>query len=212
MLPTAKAGGFSVLSRDLRHGSPTALTEPFSVLGGVVVPVEAGSAVWAAMPADGETLLDHDTTPATHLTGVGGVDWYGPATGACCLVRKDGEDGEERAPPRIANTLGEVVVPEHVGRLYVFMIDRVIGADERERRFVVEVLALPSHRLMRLGKECYRFASTVTTTLPPSDPPLGSRERAFRLPVPSRIEDTCAIRKRRKGFYAKVDPGLLSGW
>jgi len=51
--PPAQAGGFSVLRRSLRHGSPKALPEPFYVPCRVVVPMEAHTALRAAMPADG---------------------------------------------------------------------------------------------------------------------------------------------------------------
>jgi hypothetical protein len=64
-----KPGGFSVLWGCLRHLSPTALPEPFSLLGGVVVPMETGSAVRAAMQADGRAFGDHDTTARTDLAG-----------------------------------------------------------------------------------------------------------------------------------------------
>jgi hypothetical protein len=50
------------------------------------------------------------------------------------------------------DALGEMVILDHVGRLQIFMIDRVIGAYQRQRRLMVEVLSLASHRLMRLGE------------------------------------------------------------
>ena len=46
-LPPAEAGGFSVLRGGLRHASPKALPKPLSILGGVVVAMQAGSAVRA---------------------------------------------------------------------------------------------------------------------------------------------------------------------
>jgi hypothetical protein len=69
--PPAKAGRFSVLRRGYRHASPTALTEPFYVLGGVVVPMQACPTVRAALPADGYALLDQDAAARTGLAGVG---------------------------------------------------------------------------------------------------------------------------------------------
>jgi hypothetical protein len=57
----------------------------------------------------------------------------------CCFESKD---GEERTPASIGDALGEVVIPEHVGRLQRFVIDGVVLLHQRERRLVVEVLPL----------------------------------------------------------------------
>ena len=51
--PPLKSGRFSVLRRSLRHGSPKALPEPFSVPGSVVVPMQARPAHRARVPAHG---------------------------------------------------------------------------------------------------------------------------------------------------------------
>jgi hypothetical protein len=51
-LPTAEAGGFSVLRRGQRHASPKGQPGPLYILGGVVVPMQAGPAVRAGVPAD----------------------------------------------------------------------------------------------------------------------------------------------------------------
>ena len=40
------------------------------------------------------------------------------------------------------DALGEVVVPDPIGRLQVLVIDHIVGADERQRRLAVEVLPL----------------------------------------------------------------------
>jgi len=69
-----KPDGFSVLRRSQRHASPTALPKPLYVLGGVVVSVQAGSAVRASVPADGQTFLHHSATARTRLAGVGRID------------------------------------------------------------------------------------------------------------------------------------------
>jgi hypothetical protein len=95
------------------------------------------------MPADGQDFVDQNATARTPLAGIGGRHGYSLLPRVCCFESKD---GEERHPARIANAFGEVVVPEQVGRLQVLMIDRVIGADERQRRLVVEVLTPPLAR------------------------------------------------------------------
>ena len=64
--PTPKGGGFSVLRRSLRHGSPKGLPGPLYVLRRVVVPMQTCPALWAGMPADGQALLDH--APHSHYS------------------------------------------------------------------------------------------------------------------------------------------------
>ena len=44
------------------------------------------------------------------------------------------------------------MILEHVGRLQVFVVDGVIGANQGQRRFVVEIHTLATHSLVRLGK------------------------------------------------------------
>jgi hypothetical protein len=61
--------GFSVLRRSLRHGSPTALPEPFNILGSVMVAMEARSTVRTGMPADRQALGDEHATARTPLAG-----------------------------------------------------------------------------------------------------------------------------------------------
>ena len=44
--------------------------------------------------------------------------------------------------PASAMRLGEVVILDHVGRLQIFVIDRVVLAHQLQRRLVLEVLPL----------------------------------------------------------------------
>jgi hypothetical protein len=52
-IPPLESGRFSVLWGCLCNRSPKALPEPFYILGGVMIPMEARSAVRAGMPANG---------------------------------------------------------------------------------------------------------------------------------------------------------------
>ncbi len=83
-----------------------------------------------------QTLGDARPTAATVLAGIGG--WHGdnPTPGACC---RGFEDGTELRPTRIADALGEVVIPYHVGDPQVFEIDRVVLAQQCQRGFVMEI-------------------------------------------------------------------------
>src|SRR5262249_39710601 len=77
--PPAQAGRCSVLRRSLRHGSPKALPEPFYVPGGVVVTVQACSAIRAGVPADRQAFGDDDATARARLV----VEAGGTATTVC---------------------------------------------------------------------------------------------------------------------------------
>jgi hypothetical protein len=139
--PPHKCGRFAVLWGCRRTLSPKALPEPLAVLRGVVVPVQARATVRAGVPANGQTFLHDDPTawPRAPLASERRMDRLHSLPSACCFER---EDAQERAPPRIADALGESVVLEHVGRLQVFVIDRVSGADQGQRCVVVKVLPL----------------------------------------------------------------------
>ena len=136
------------------------------------------------MPADGRPFIDYHATPATALRRGGGIDGDYPATGACCLVRQDDEEG---APPRVTHRLGQMVMLHQVGGLEVLVTDRVVLAYQRQRRLVVEVLSLASHPLMRLGQQGHRLAPRHTS--------VRGLEGALGLSVPARIEDAGPIRQ-----------------
>ena len=82
---------------------------------------------------------DDHPTAARVLRGVRRGDGDDFPTGACCLV---GKHAQERCPPGIVAALGEMAVLEHIGRLEMVVIDRLVRTHERERRVVVKVLPL----------------------------------------------------------------------
>jgi hypothetical protein len=102
------------------------------------------------MQADGQALLDQHTAARTPLTRERRVDRLHLLPGACCL---ESEDGEKRRPACVRDALCKVVVPDHIGRLQLFMIDRVVLLNEGQRRLMVEVLSLATYRLMRLRQQ-----------------------------------------------------------
>jgi hypothetical protein len=119
--------------------------------GSIVVGMQAGSALWACMPAHGHACVDQHTAvrPRTGLAGARrrhGDD----GLASCCRCARP--DGQKRPPPGIADTRGEVLVLEQVGRLQVFMGDGVALTDQRQCRLVVEVQSSPTHLRVRLGE------------------------------------------------------------
>src|SRR4051812_10643920 len=105
-----------------------------------------------------------------------------------------------------------MVVLEHVGRLQVFMIDGVVGAQQGKRGLVVEILPLPPDLLMLLGEELDRFAAAFAPLLPARYPALGFLQLALGFAVLARILNACPVRQRGKGFQAEVYPRLLARW
>jgi hypothetical protein len=79
------------------------------------------------MPADRQTLLDQRAAARTGLAGVGRRHGYGLLPSVCCFESKD---GQERRPAYVLDRLGKVMIPDHVGRLQVLMIDDIVGLDE----------------------------------------------------------------------------------
>jgi hypothetical protein len=86
-----------------------------------------------------------------------------------------------------------VVIPHHVGRLELLVIDRIILADKRQCCLVVEVPPLASHLLMRSRQEVDCLAPARTATLSPSDAPLRCLESALGFTIPARMEDARPI-------------------
>ena len=102
----------------------------------VLVAVEHEAAGRADMGAHAQPFGHTRPTAATVLAGVGGGHRDDPTPGACCLGF---EDGTELRPARIADALGEVTIPYHVGDPQIFEIDGVVLAQQRQRGLVVEV-------------------------------------------------------------------------
>ena len=79
------------------------------------------------------------------LTGVRGVHRHTPATGPCCLVRKE---AGELTPRRITNALGETMVVDHPVDRQVLDRDQIKGVDNATAVLVSEVAAPPAGALI----------------------------------------------------------------
>jgi hypothetical protein len=108
--------------------------------------------------------------------------------------------------------LGPAVILEQVGRLQLFVIDRIVLPHQRQRRLMVKILPLTAHLLVRLRQQRHGFAPALAPFLAPTHPALGGLERALGLAIPSRVKDAHAIRQGSERFNPQVDPGLLSRW
>jgi hypothetical protein len=121
------------------------------------------------------------------------------------------QDAQERTPPGVRDALCHVVIPEHVGRLQVFVIDRVVRLHQRQRRLVLEVYPRPSHPLVCSGEQADRLATAMTIFDPSRDAPLSTPQVALSSPVDARVGDGLPISQRGKRLQAQVDAGLLAG-
>src|SRR5262249_47566237 len=143
-----------------------------------MVSMQTGPTVRAAMPAGGQAFLDHHAAARACLTRERRINRYYSLPGAFSLERKD---GQERPPPAIADALGEVVVLHHIADLQRFVIDGVVLSHQGECRFMVEVLALAAHMLMRPRQQSDCLAPVVTALLAPAHAALRRGEPLFRL-------------------------------
>jgi hypothetical protein len=134
--------------------------------------------------------------------------------------RLESEDGQKRAPPSIADALGQVVVPHHVGELQVFVRDYVVRLDQLAGCSVMEVTALVAAVLVAavlvaavlLGfrQERHRVASTVAPPLAPRHPALTLRQIGLGAPLRAGGENTRPIASCGERLNPQVYPGLLA--
>src|SRR5262249_18153885 len=89
--------------------------------------------------------------------------------------------------------------------------DHVVLTHDGERRLVMKILPLASHRLMRLRQQCHSLAPAITPFLASCDAPLCRLQRLFSLAIPAGVEDAPAVRQCSESFNAKVYAGFLSG-
>ncbi len=143
---------YSVLRRSLRHGSPMGLPGPYYILRGVVVSMQACSALRATMPADGQAFRNHNATARAPLARECRRHGYYPPTGPCCLVRKK---VRELAPRDVMDAFGKTMVVRHPLDREVFNSNQVKGVDDMAAVLMGEVAAPPRNPFMDAS---YHFA------------------------------------------------------
>jgi hypothetical protein len=103
------------------------------------------------------------------------------------------------------------VVRDPIGRLPVFVIDRVELTDQRQRRLLVDVPARTPYLLVRLPQELHDRAASMPARDATRHPPLGARQAAFSYPEDARIGALAAIGPGSEGFQAEVNARFLAG-
>src|SRR5262245_54982064 len=103
-----------------------------------------------------------------------------------------------------------MVILDEVGRLRLFVMDRVVLTDQPQRRLVVKVPPLALHFPMRFRQQRHSFAPPMAALLAPRDTPLRRFQRALRLAISAGGKDARAIRERGERLDAQVDAHFLS--
>ena len=128
-------------------------------------------------------------------------------------LQLEGKDSEELSPARIADALGQVVIPHQVGHSQVFMIDHVVGLHQLGGLLVMEVAALPCNVLLGFGQQGYRFASAAAALFAPCYPSLAAAQIRFGLTIVTRGADRLPVGQGGKRLQPQIDRRLLpSGW
>ncbi len=105
------------------------------------------------------------------------------------------------------------MIPYHVGDLQIFEVDRVVLAQQPERRLVVEVEPLAFDVLMRPLKQPNGLASAVAALLAAGDDPLRFLQALLTTAMQARILHHGAIRRDEKDLQSDINTRLASrGW
>ena len=92
--------------------------------------------------------------------------------------------------PASLNALRQMVILHHVGGLQRFVIDRIVGLNERQGCLVVKVTALATDLLMRFRQQCDGLAAAVTPLFASRYPSLRRFQCALGFAIPTGVEDT----------------------
>jgi hypothetical protein len=158
------------------------------------------------MGANGETLLDPLSTATTVLAGIVGGNGDHSAASVCCFAA---QDGAELCPAGIRDALGQVRVADHIRHPQIFERDHVVRSQQGECGLVMEIGALPLHRLMLPGEQLYCFTAAFAALLSTGDAALGFLELSLRPTIVPRILDGLAAGGDEKHLQANVDASLL---
>src|SRR5260221_6515800 len=120
------------------------------------------------------------------------------------------EDGPKCCPARVRTRLAEMGVADHVGHPQIFEIEGIVGAEQIERRLVVEVLPLPPHLLMLALEQVHGLRAALTARLPTRHPALGLLQSPLRRTVVTRVLNYLAVRRDEEYLQAHIDAGLLT--
>src|SRR5262249_32317642 len=150
-----------------------------------------------------KALLDVGATPAASLRREARGDSDHLMTSSLSLV---GQDTEKRAPTRIADALGKVVVLDHASDVQVLDADATVPQGILVGGFEVEVAPLARDLQVPAGHFTRRFTAAMAAFGAAREPALPVRQAFVPPAMVARILDDAAIGVRQKHFQAHVQP------
>ena len=105
--------------------------------------------------------------------------------------------------------VGEMVVPDHVGRLQVFVGNAIIGAHQLCRFLVMEIAPLVGDVLMCLGEQLHRLRTAVAPLLAARNTPLAAAQVRFGHAIVAGIENRLPAGKSSERLQPHVNARLL---
>jgi hypothetical protein len=103
------------------------------------------------------------------------------------------------------------MIPDHIGDLQIFEVERVVLTQQGERRLVLEVEPLPLDVLMRPLKVAHRLAPAVTARLATRDDALRFRQSLFTPPMQAWIFHHASIGSAEKDLQPHINARLSAG-
>ena len=156
----------------------------------------------APMLPRGERLANSCPTRAAILRGVRCRDFPHSPSSFC---RFGVEYRKECSPGRVANTFGEMMIPDHPANVQIFDRDVVKFLDELKACFVEKVETPPFDIQMLLRLKSRSFTSVVTASFLPTDGALRGLQPSRRAPQVLRVRNLLARRVRREVLNANVN-------
>ena len=143
------------------------------------------------------------------LTGVGGVHRDIPATGPCCLVRKQ---VCELTPRRVLNALGETMVMRHPVDRQILHRDYIEDVDNPAAVLVGEIAPSPPRAFMHARHHLTPFRALRRTLFFLAEATLHLRQRLFFSAEEARVSDLLPSAEGGERFQADINPNLLPGF
>ncbi len=112
---------------------------------------------------------------------------------------------EELSPGCIMDTLGKLVVLDHVAYLKVFIGNQVVRRDERVRRFPSEIFTLPMHFQIAFRKGLSSFLAVFAPLVLARNEAMQAFEFLFGFAIMTRVVYGVAIRIRVEAFQSHIN-------
>ena len=113
---------------------------------------------------------------------------------------------QELSPGGIMDTLGKLVIPDHVAYLKVFIDNQVVRRDQRVRRFAGEIFTLPLHFQITFCQGLSGFLAVLAPLGLARNKAMQAVEMLFGLPIMPGVVYGVAIGIRVEAFESHINP------